>query len=123
MKNSVEWNRIDHDKTFLRCLDDEATRAVWYERIASVIDALGASNEFQINDNGYRRFPSVLVTEGVKGTFKGNDFAIWSDHPGEILLIHPDVPRSSVELLCNRVRESWLTANELSHQEGRHGQT
>ena len=74
-----------------------------------MMDGLKGMSEFQIHDNGYVRFPGVLVIEGVKGTYKGHRFSIWSDIPGEILLRHPDVPRSAVESLCGRIKECWLS--------------
>jgi hypothetical protein len=45
--------------------------------------------------------PEVLITDGVKGLFKGHEFSMHSDWPGEILLMHRKLPRGAVELLCN----------------------
>jgi hypothetical protein len=82
----MEWIRKSYDATLIRC--EEMPREIWKSKLVSLVQNLETTPEFQIRNNGYRRFPEVFVTEGVTGLFKGHAFSIWSDHPGEILLKH-----------------------------------
>jgi hypothetical protein len=105
----MEWTRSSHDTTVIHCAGDDQTFEIWYETVVSLIESMERTMQFRIHDNGYRKFHGVFVSEGVKGTYNGHDFSIWSDIPGEIILRHPEVPRSAVELLCSRVKECWLS--------------
>lgn len=104
--NDMEWTRSSYDTTLMHCSGADLPLRLWFGRVGSLMDTLKGLSEFRIHDNG---FPGVLVIEGVKGTYKGHKFSIWSDIPGEILLRHPDVPRSAVESLCGRIKECWLS--------------
>ena len=105
----MQWVRSSYDTTVIQCSHDELPPDAWYEMVVSLIEGLKCTSEFRIHDNGYGKFPGVLVTEGVKGVYTGHAFSIWSDIPGEIVLKHPAVPRSAVEPLCRRVKECWLS--------------
>lgn len=103
----MQWTRSGYDTTLIQCSGAGLPREVWYGKVVSLIQNLEVADGPQIDDNGFRRFPGVLVTEGVKGAFRGHPFSIWSDHPGEILLMHRAVPRWAVELLCSGISECW----------------
>jgi hypothetical protein len=73
---------------------------------------MAKAEDFGIEDNGYRRFPGVLVTDGVKCYFRGQAFEIWSDVPGEIILRHGTMGSRLGGELINRLGELWSPEGE-----------
>lgn len=74
----------------------------WQSCVIKFIAQIAETSDFAIEDNGYRRFPGVLVTSGVKGYFRGEPFEIWSDVQGELILRHDTLGfRLASELIRN----------------------
>jgi hypothetical protein len=112
MSGPPKEERTNYHTTIMRRSGEDMPIRAWHRRMVSLIQAMEFMCEFDIRDNGYRRFPSVFVNGGVTGSFKGHRFSVWSDLPGEIILRHPGVPRSQVEPLCRTVEGCWLSLSE-----------
>lgn len=73
----------------------------WYTRVIEFVLKIAEEPEFEVEDNGYKRFPGGLVTDGIKCRFLDKPFEMWSDVPGEIILIHESMGfRIGNELIC-----------------------
>src|SRR6185437_2244214 len=107
MNEDFQWQRTNYRETLIYCPSADVTYEQWRFRLVALLNLLARSPEFRITDNGYQRFPGVLVTEGVQCTFRGHLFRVWSDIPGQILVVHPELPRSLVEPLCNVLKDFW----------------
>ena len=89
----------------LECSNKELTK--WFRRVIDFILRIAASADFEVVDNGYRSFPGVLVTNGVKCYFRGTPFEIWSDVPGEIIIRHESMGYRLGNELIGRLEALW----------------
>src|SRR5215471_11749644 len=108
MSQQLEWERSSYDATVLHCSCTDMPLNAWYKRMVSLLQKMEGTPEFRVQDNGYRRHPSVLV-HGVYASYRGYNFSIWSDVAGEIILMHEAVPRRAVEPLCSAVKHCWAS--------------
>jgi len=107
MKDDFQWERTSYRDTFIHCSTAGATQEQWRSRLVAFVQLLERLPGFRIADNGYQRFLGVSVTPGIDCTFRGHPFRICSDIPGEIIVVHPELPRSLVEPLCEALKECW----------------
>ena len=107
MPEPLSWKFGHDDVTIVRCADCHLPRSEWHQRLLLLLERMRESDEFSVLDNGYRRYPGLLVTDGVKSSFSGQSFSVWSDVPGEIILVHPGMRASIAEQLCNKLSELW----------------
>ncbi len=112
MNEQIKWERSSYDTTIMQCSCVDIPLDSWYRLMVSLVQGMESTGEFDIHANGYRTHPGIFVTEGVSGSFKGHGFNIWSDRQGEIILKHLKGSRSTIEPLCNKVKECWLNLNE-----------
>ena len=110
MPQPLSWTFGSDDVTIVRCAQAHLPRDKWYQQMNLLLERMAGSGEFSVLDNGYKRYPGVFVTEGVKGSFSGGSFSVWSDVPGEIILMHAGVRASAVEDLCNKLSDLWMAA-------------
>ena len=110
MPQPLSWTLGHDDVTTMRCAEGHLPRDKWHQQITLLLERMAGSSEFSVSDNGYKRYPGVFVTEGVKGSFSAGSFSVWSDVPGEIILIHSGMRASAVEELCNKLADLWLAA-------------
>ena len=111
----LSWTLGHDDVTILRCAElrcaeGHLPRDKWYQQMILLLERMARSGEFSVSDNGYKRYPGVFVTEGVKGSFNAGSFSVLSDIPGEIILTHAGVRASAAEELCNKLSALWLAA-------------
>jgi hypothetical protein len=107
MRQPLTW-KLGHDNVTIVCAADRhLPRSEWHQRLCLLLERMEGAEEFSVVDNGYKRYPGVLVTEGVKSSFSGQSFSVWSDVPGEIILVHPGMRASIAEQLCNKLSELW----------------
>jgi len=57
--------------TVINCSGAELSYDAWSSNVVSFIESLKNDALFQFRDNGYARFPGVLVTDGVSGSIRG----------------------------------------------------
>jgi hypothetical protein len=107
MQCLLNWRIGADSATILRSTEAGLSREGWYQQIVALLEVLENDDAFSIVDNGYRRDPGVLVTSGVEVSIGGRSFGIWSDMPGEIILVHPGMRASRVEQICQRLSELW----------------
>ena len=81
----------------------------WSRRVVEFVLSIAEAEDFDVEDNGYRRFPGVLVTGGVKCYFRGKPFEVWSDVPGEIIVRHESMGSRLGSELISRLEELWLS--------------
>jgi len=105
--DDFQWERSSYHDTFIHCATAGATHQQWRSRLVAFVQLLGQAPAFHITDKGYQRFAEVLVTEGIGCIFRGHPFSVLSDIPGEIILMHPELPRSLVEPLCKALKDCW----------------
>ena len=87
----------------------DADLSDWYSRVIAFVVTVAESPDFEVVDNGYRRFPGVLVTDGVTAFFRGNPFALWSDVPGELILTHASMGSRIGNELIRSLEALWTT--------------
>lgn len=86
VSNQPDWTDSDGDVTVVSGLSHSATVDEWTSWVISFIDRIARADGFAIHDNGFHRFPEVLIVEGVGGQFEGHDFRLWSDVSGELVI-------------------------------------
>lgn len=89
----------------------------WCSRVVELISKIALSVDFEVKDNGYRRFPGVLVTDGIKCHFRGEQFEVWSDVPGEIIIRHESMGSRLTGELIDRLAGLW---SQMLEEESRH---
>jgi hypothetical protein len=108
MATLPKWKFAGGTTTVIDGLEDsDNDLSQWYSRVVEFILRIVEGQDFQVGDNGYRRFPSVLVTEGVKCLFRGNPFEVWSDVAGELILRHEGMGFRLGNELIGRLEEQW----------------
>ena len=89
MPNAPCWDSTGGKTTVIQGLaTTDADLSDWYSRVIAFVETVAKSSDFEVADNGYVRFPGVLVTSGIDAFFRGNPFRLWSDLPGELILSH-----------------------------------
>ena len=89
MASAPTWQFAGGKVTIFGGLDDpDADFGKWCSRVVDFVLRIDASLDFEVKDNGFRRYPGILVTNGITGYLRGNPFVIWSDVPGELILCH-----------------------------------
>jgi len=106
MSQKLEWERSNWDATILRSPGTDIPLNAWYKRIVAMLEEMDGTTEFSVPDNGWRKKPG-LVAHGLDASFQGYNFKIWSDTPGDIILMHQGVPRRFVEPLCRAINDHW----------------
>lgn len=102
------WTFAGGKTTIIQGLEDSNTEcSQWYDRVVEFILKVAGSPDFEVKDNGFRRFPGVLVTDGVKGFFRGQPFEVWSDVPGELILRHESMGSRLGNELIPRLEALW----------------
>ena len=79
----------------------------WYSQVIAFVETLAGSSDFEVIDNGYVRFPGVLVTDGIDAFFRGNPFQVWSDLPGELILCHGAMGSRNASQLIRSLEALW----------------
>jgi len=119
--NKQPWTYLGSFTTFLGgktiCIGGldtaDAERSQWYSRVAEFVARVSEYPEFKIKDNGCRRFPGVLVNQGIEANFRGRPFEIWSDQAGEIILLQVSMGHRGARELVERLGMIW---NEKDNQ-------
>ena len=102
------WKFSGRKTTIVKGLEQSnAELAQWYSRVIEFLLKVAESPDFEIENNGYNRYPGVLVTSGVKGYFRGKPFEIWSDMPGELILRHDAMGTHMARELIRRLKVLW----------------
>ena len=98
--NVPRWSFTGGETTVIEGLSADAEISDWYDRVVAFILTLDESSDFEVVENRYRRFPSILVTNGITALYRGHRFELWSDVPGELILDHPSMgSRIATELI------------------------
>ena len=104
----AKWTFTGGNTTIVSGLEKANTGlAQWEARVCEFIAKIAEVPDFRIKDNGYRRFPGVLVTNGVRGYFRDKPFELWSDVPGELILRHESMGYRLGSELVERLKELW----------------
>jgi hypothetical protein len=111
MSDLSRWSFTGGQTTVIQGLAVEADLSDWYSRVIAFVLTIAESPDFEVVDNGYRRFPEVLVTEGVTAFFRGNSFGLWSDLPGELILTRATMGSRIANELIRSVEALWITGN------------
>jgi len=107
MSQKLEWERFSLDSTILRSPGTDVPRNVWYKRLATMLKEMDGTAEFSVPDNGWRKSPGILA-HGVHAQYLGYNFKLWSDVPGDIILMHEAVPRRLIDPMLNAINDYWL---------------
>ena len=103
----MPWEFTGGETTLIQGLTSDPELADWYARVVAFVSKIAESPDFEVVDNGYRRFPGVLVTGGIIGSFRGTRFAVWSDVPGELIFVHHDMGSRMGNELIRRLDALW----------------
>ena len=102
------WTFTGGKTTVIQGLEGaDAELADWYYRVVEFISRIAENPDFEVEDNGYRKFPGVLVTDGVKAYFRGKPFEVWSDVAGELILRHESMGYGLGNKLIRRLEALW----------------
>jgi hypothetical protein len=102
------WTFTGGKTTVIEGLDGSDTElADWYHRVVEFISKIVESPKFEVKDNGYRKSPGVLVTNGVKVLYRGKPFEVWTDVAGELIFRHEGRGSRLVEELVVRLGRLW----------------
>jgi hypothetical protein len=103
---SFHWESADRT-TVVRCSTAATDIEGWYAQLArwvGAVDGLGgiglASRQCEV-DRGQ------FVTAGVPARYQGREFSIWSDEPGELVLVHNGLRAGKLEKLCMEMAAVW----------------
>jgi hypothetical protein len=105
-----EWICTGGDRTVLHVEGSDRSMEDWYELMLKFIQRISDSDVFEVKDNGYQRVPGVLVTDGIDIQYQFAWFSIWSDEPGEIVLVHDNLSNKKSIRACRELERIW---NEL----------
>ena len=113
MSNVPSWNFEACPTTIIQGLAaTDADMSDWHSQVIAFVVTVAEDSDFEVVDNGYRRFPDVLVTEGVAVFFRGDQFGVWSDIPGELILTHGSMGHRKGAELIGRLKTLWQRASE-----------
>lgn len=102
-----KWVCYGGETTVLNIEGGDMLMQNWYKHIVGFLIYVNNIDGFQVQDNGYDYEPGVLITEGVSVSFNGVTLQIWSDEPGEIILVHRELSNNQSILVCNALGNSW----------------
>ncbi|MEW6126129.1 MAG: hypothetical protein AB1757_03620 [Acidobacteriota bacterium] len=104
----ADWVFTGGTTTIIQGIDNSISDyEQWRQRVVQFILKIAESPDFAVKDNGYEKFPEVLVG-GVACFYRGKPFAIFCDLPNELIICHNSLRLQLANDLINELKTLWL---------------
>lgn len=90
----------------IRITTHEKSLDAWYQQLIALIGSVETQTKIVVSNCGYKKYPELFVTDGLKAVLKERNFEIWSDVPGEVLIKHSGIKANILE----EIKQSFIEA-------------